>query len=248
MVNRFLKQAAYALQRVLPRRHGALILGYHSVGDFDEPYTVSAAEFDWQVAEILRQGLRVISLKELEDMIQTGHVGDGTVVLTFDDGRDDNYTELLPILKKHNVPATVFSITGYIGKTRPSSVRPNPMLSQAQMHEMQSSGLIDFQPHTVTHPKLTQIPMGQVLDEARTSREYLENMFSKPCPYFAYPYGRFTPEIQQWLQKAGINMAVTGKRGFVTEKSDPLALPRSEVKRSTSRNVFKSILRRGSLR
>ena len=32
------------------------------------------------------------------------------VILTFDDGYDDNYTELLPLLRKYNVKATVFMI------------------------------------------------------------------------------------------------------------------------------------------
>lgn len=244
----FGKPFAYALQRLLPRRQGCLILGHHSIGDFDEQFTVSSDEFEWQLQEIARQGLKVIMLSELEKMMDAGHVEDKTVVLTFDDGRDDNYTHLFPIVQKYKVPATIFSITGFIGKIRPSSVRPNPMLSEEQMREMQESGLIDFQPHTVTHPKLTQVSLDEARKEVSDSRLMLERMFSKPCPYFAYPYGRRSLEIEQVLKDSGIRLACTGLRGFVTAESNRMALPRSEVRRYTSRGIFKSVLKRGSLR
>jgi peptidoglycan/xylan/chitin deacetylase (PgdA/CDA1 family) len=225
-----------------------LILAYHSVGNFDDPYTVSREDMEWQIQEIARQGLKVISLEELERMIDARKVEDGTVVLTFDDGRDDNYTDLFPILKKYSVPATIFSITGFIGKTRESTARSNPMLTETQMREMQQSGLVDFQPHTVTHPKLTKVPLEEVRNEVSDSREYLEKMFSKPCRYFAYPYGRQSAEIRTVLAECGIRIAVCGMRGFVTAQTELLLMPRSEVKRSTSRAEFTSILKRGSLR
>ncbi len=247
-MKKFVKIILYSLLMYLPRRGGTLILGYHSVGNFDDPFTVLTAEMDWQLSEIKRQGLKVITLTELEEQMNAHRVEDGTVVLTFDDGRDDNYTNLFALLKKYKVPATIFSVTGFIGKIRPSSVRPNPMLSEDQMREMQLSGLVDFQPHTVTHPKLTKVSLDEVRKEVSESKEALEKMLDKPCAYFAYPYGRHSQEIKEVLQECGIRLAASGLRGFVTPMTDRLALPRSEIKRSTSRNEFKSILRRGSLR
>jgi peptidoglycan/xylan/chitin deacetylase (PgdA/CDA1 family) len=242
------KHILYAIRALLPRKRGALILAYHSIGEFNDPYTVSAANFEWQLGEIKRQGLQIISLEELENMMDRGNVHDKTVVLTFDDGRDDNYTHLFPILKKYGMRATIFSITGFIGKTWKSSVRPNPMLTDSQMHEMQQSGLVDFQVHTVTHPKLTQVSLEQVKTEVNDSKNALEGMLSKECAYFCYPHGRTSEEIRGVLLASGIRLACSGVCGFVTAKTERLLLPRAEVKRKTSKTEFKSILKRGSLR
>jgi hypothetical protein len=50
------KSFLYAAQRLLPRKYGCIILGYHSIGAYDEPYTVATEEFEWQLQEIQRQG------------------------------------------------------------------------------------------------------------------------------------------------------------------------------------------------
>jgi peptidoglycan/xylan/chitin deacetylase (PgdA/CDA1 family) len=242
------KSLAYLLRGLLTRKKGCLILAYHSVDKHNDQYTVEPKVFQWQMSEIARQGLRVITLAELEKMINAGHVEDGTVVLTFDDGREDNYTNTFPILKQHKFPATIFSITGIIGGEYVGKARAVPILSEAQMREMHASMLIDFEPHTVTHPKLPNISTSSAAEEITTSKEVLEAMLAKECPYFAYPYGRFTQEVKETLKSAGIRLAVATHAGFVTAVSDRLALPRNDIRRDVTNMEFKSILRRGSLR
>ncbi|MEK7509175.1 MAG: polysaccharide deacetylase family protein [Patescibacteria group bacterium] len=243
-----MKLSLYALRGLLPRTRGALILAYHSIDAHDDQYTVSPEMFEWQMEEIARQGIRVISLRELEEMLNAGRVDDKTALLTFDDGRRDNYTNLFPIVRKRKIPVTIFSITGEIGKVHASSVRLMSMLTEAEMREMQASGLVDFEPHTETHPKLTTVSLEDVRREVDSSKYTLEKMFSKVCSYFAYPYGRHTPEIRRVVKESGIRLALATHAGFVTTESDRMALPRNDIRHDVTRAQFKSILNCSSLR
>ena len=242
------KSVAYAIRRLLPRKDGAIILAYHSIDDTDDPYTVSPGMFEWQLGEIRRQGLRVVKLAELEKMLEAGHVESRTVVLTFDDGRRDNYVHTFPILKRFAMPATIFSVTGIIGSGFKGSSGEVPVLTEAQMRDMHDSGLVDFEPHTESHPNLKKIPIDDVRREVTTSKRMLENMLGRPCPYFAYPYGRHTQEIRRVVRESGIRLAVATHAGFVTLGSERLALPRNDIRPDVTPAQFKSILRRGSLR
>jgi peptidoglycan/xylan/chitin deacetylase (PgdA/CDA1 family) len=240
------KSFFYLPQRLLPRKSGALVLSYHSIARKTDPFTVNPVEFEWQLQEIQKSGLKIISLSDLESMLTIGVVEDKTVALTFDDGRRDNFEHLFPILKKYRVPVTIFSITGLIGGAFSGKSGDVPMLSEAQMWEMQSSGLIDFQPHTVTHPNLKKIALVMAKNEIESSKNTIEGMFKKECNYFAYPYGRYTKDIIEALPALGITLAFTTETGLVTTQSHPLALPRNGIDGIT-RAQFKGILAGGAL-
>jgi len=92
------------------------------------------------------------------------------ICLTFDDGFEDNYSVLFPILKKYNVPCTIFISSDFIANLEPSypitnikSVWMRPFLSKQQIVEMHKSGLVDFQGHSRTH---TWYPVsGRVIEQ-----------------------------------------------------------------------------------
>lgn len=86
------------------------ILNYHRVtkrpARFDE-YSISAKDFDWQM-RLLSRIFNVISIDDAVAFLEGGTIPKRAVVLTFDDGYLDNLTEALPILKKYNLPATIY--------------------------------------------------------------------------------------------------------------------------------------------
>lgn len=104
-----------------PRRHGApTILMYHRVAaERLDPrrLCVSATHFDEHL-QALRRHARVLPLAQLQRRIVTGDAEPGSVAITFDDGYADNLLNALPLLARHDTPATVFVTTGYLGGTR----------------------------------------------------------------------------------------------------------------------------------
>ena len=95
-------------------RSGTFILYGHRVNDDDEGYMqgLAPAWLDQQLS-YLTGHYEVISLRTLVDCLRRkSPVPERSVVLTFDDGFRDNYTNAFPLLQKHRVPATIFAVTG----------------------------------------------------------------------------------------------------------------------------------------
>lgn len=98
----------------------ALVLTYHRVTDLErDPQLLAVAptNFENQIAA-LSAAHRVVSLARLVEELRGGHIVDGTVAVTFDDGYVDNLVNARPVLEAHDVPGTVFVSSGYLGGER----------------------------------------------------------------------------------------------------------------------------------
>jgi peptidoglycan/xylan/chitin deacetylase (PgdA/CDA1 family) len=87
---------------------GGIILGYHRVAhDPDDPWglCVDPRTFESHI-EILRRDFCPVPLGQVTEP----RVGTLPVVITFDDGYADVWTDAVPILERHEVPATVFVV------------------------------------------------------------------------------------------------------------------------------------------
>lgn len=93
---------------------------YHRVAnlpDYSYPIVVKPENFRKQI-KYLRQAYQPISLDELALSVKGKSIPRRAIVLTFDDGYADNYTNALPVLDEYQVPATIFVSSGYIDKTK----------------------------------------------------------------------------------------------------------------------------------
>src|SRR5512140_1328532 len=91
-----------------------LILVYHRVAPSrTDPFglCVSAERFDAQL-RLLRRHANPLPLAELVARARRGTLPPRSVALTFDDGFPDTLEDALPLLQRHDVPATVFVSTG----------------------------------------------------------------------------------------------------------------------------------------
>jgi len=62
----------------------------------------------------LKRMYRVLPLGDALDRLREGRLQHGCAALTFDDGYADNFRVALPLLKKHDVPATIYVATRYL--------------------------------------------------------------------------------------------------------------------------------------
>jgi len=93
------------------------ILVYHRFSDVDVPFRLNHKIFDSQI-RFLKNNYNFISLNEYSNYVNglTEKLPDYSLILTIDDGYEDNYLYAYPILKKYSIPATIFLSTDFVDK------------------------------------------------------------------------------------------------------------------------------------
>ncbi|MCR4326212.1 MAG: polysaccharide deacetylase family protein [Candidatus Roizmanbacteria bacterium] len=124
-----------------------------------------------------------------------------SVVLTFDDGYQDFYTVVFPLLKKYHVKATVYIINRFLGW--------KDFLTTKQLRELGESSLVEIGAHTLNHAYLKGLDTKTAAYQIMQSKRELEELLGKPVETFAYPYGEFDPETMRIVKEASYSAAVS---------------------------------------
>ncbi len=186
------------------------ILMYHNINDnYDignKSNEMSSVEFEDQLKALKRSGYNTITFNEYIDYrngINT--LPDNPIIITFDDGYLNNYTTAFPLLKKYDMKATIFIITGRVN-LNDSVVYPH--FSWEQAKEMENSGYIDIESHTNYHNMLNRISDSSLVYELRKSRYLIKKHLGKDVSILAYPYGFYNENVIEHAAKAGYTAAV----------------------------------------
>lgn len=203
------------------------ILTYHRVhpdAATDTP-TLSPAAFERQMALLARRW-RPIPFETLAAWLEgRGALPRRAVVITFDDGEESVVTHAAPILRKHQIPATVFMIAENVG-------RPG-FLTWDAMRQMAGNG-ITIGSHTVRHAYLPSLTADRAREELVESKRQLEQGLGRPVAFVSYPGGGFTPAIREAARDAGYRAACTTNRGLPRQPVDRWALRRITMHASAS--------------
>ena len=221
------------------------ILMYHSIDDSHSAISVSPAKFRAQLHYLKETGYQVLSLAELASSLRAGReLAPKTAVLTFDDGFISTLTVVLPILKEFGFKATVFVVTGHCGDSNVWGHCSNPRfptLTWPQVLQLSKEG-IEIGAHTVSHPKLTKIPLAWAKEEIANSKRMLEECLGQAVLSFAYPYGSYNQQVRNLVEETGFAAACTIESGTVQSGDDLFLLKRVYVRDSMSMAEFKASL------
>lgn len=217
----------------IPEGYDVPVLMYHAVSDEiwgEAELFVSPSDLEAQLQYLTENGYDPIFFSDLYHIEEY----DKPVILTFDDGYLDNYTELFPLLKKYNVKATVFMITDAMEY----SAR---YLFPEHIQEMVDSGLVSIQSHTNTHPNLDEISWEEQTQQMAESKLLLIRVTRREPYVLCYPTGRYdstTLEIIGDYYSFGIKMV-----GYLYTTGDsPFEVNRYYVSRYTSLSEFASMV------
>ena len=233
------------------------ILMYHSISDNEEasvhPYYMTHTSpeiFAAQMKFLYEMGYAVISMPDAEEKLGRGWDGkENYVVLTFDDGFLDFYTNAFPVLMDYGFTATVFLPTAFIGDGT-LSFKNKRCLCWREVRELRKSG-ITFGSHTVTHPQLRELRFELIAQELNDSRKAIEDNLGEPVQSFSYPY-RFPEEdrsfrryLRDTLREAGYSHGVTTVIGRARMEDDKLFLKRLPVNGADDLDLFSAKLEGG---
>lgn len=204
------------------------ILYYHSIGNEYE-WSILPEQFEKQM-KYIADNYKVISLCSLiSNEMKLFPSRKKVVIITFDDGWEDNYTHAFPILKHHGFHATFFVTTKLITKEvyikNKETMEP---LTVKQILEMDNNGM-DFGSHTCSHPNLCQIDLDSVKYELSQSKETLEKILGCEVDTFCYPLGLYNSKIIELVKNAGYQLAVATSWGGFNSKTNRFILPRIRI-------------------
>jgi peptidoglycan/xylan/chitin deacetylase (PgdA/CDA1 family) len=163
----------------------------------------------------------------------TGELPERPVVLTFDDGYGDYYTQAMPLLKQHDMVGTMFMTTEWVGL----GDSERRMLTWRELAELAECGT-EVAGHTCKHPQLDQLPEQELREELHGCRSLLEDKLGFAVTGLAYPFGYSSALVRRVAREVGYSYAYAVGNAMTTGKSDLFALPRLTVKRSTTMDSF----------
>ena len=213
-----------------------LILNYHRVG---LPLSTARYRGMYVSPKMLAWHVQLLKFREFEFLTVSDGVARGcppkTVALTFDDGYRDNFELGLPVLTKLKVPATVYVVTGDVGKTdviwqEAGDKVTSDLMTWDELKALESAGW-EIGSHAADHVHLARRSLTEQRELISKSWEDINTHLGHPPRTFAYPYGSFNSDTLTILRELGASSAVTTKKDAVnTSGTDKLLLCRQPAR------------------
>lgn len=231
---------------------GIPILMYHG---FAEPggsasrFVVAIDRFAQQMAWLKRHNYNVLTLEEYVQYRRHHSLPPArSVVVTIDDGYAEIRSLAYPVLRRNDLPATVFLVSERIGGvndwTDQDELKERRILAWDEIEEMAGKG-IQFGAHTRTHAVLTQVSSEEAKEEIAGSKADLESRLQSPVTTFAYPHGEYDTSVQHLVEQANFQGACGIEAGLNTSSTPLTALRRIEIEGGFSLFSFLFLLRFG---
>ena len=181
-------------------------------------------------------GYETLTFRDLADkgFIHRLQYGKKYLMITADDGYQDNLTRMLPLLEKYGYKAVVYVVTGE-GYNRWDVEHPtNPdtkvsLMSGEQVKALAASGHVEIGGHTLTHPRLSKLTPEQQTHEIQENKRQLEALLGHPLLSFAYPYGDMNESAKERAISAGYRFAVATNSGPKAMHQDPFQIRRIAI-------------------
>lgn len=212
---------------------GIPVLMYHSVMyEKGNDLRIPKEKFYEEMKYLKDNGYITLTFDDLYDfLINNKPVPEKSIVITFDDGYVDNYTNAYPVLKELGFKATIFMITCTVDTD-------SSYLTSSELKELEANG-IEIEGHTVKHDELNKLKYDAQLKTLKDSKKFLDDLLGKDVKYMAYPFGKYNEDTIKAAKEAGYKMAFTTMGGWSNKSDGIMTLNRVYISSSASMEDFK---------
>ena len=199
----------------------ASVLMYHRFGENKYPSTnIKIEQFLKHIDELLKPKYNVIHIKDgLKAINNITLVKDRSVIISIDDAYSSVFKYAWPILKKHNLPFTLFVSTDVIDNKTPG------YMSWEEIRILRDNG-VTIGSQTKSHPHMYNLNQDQIDYELSQSNErFVKEIGSKP-KIFAYPYGEYNLNVLDKVRAHGFIAAFGQHSGIAHQSLGIYELPR----------------------
>jgi peptidoglycan/xylan/chitin deacetylase (PgdA/CDA1 family) len=206
-------------------------------------YVVSATRFREQMQLLRDQGFTTI---DLDDFLlckdQPDRLPRKPVIITFDDGYENNYLLAYPVLKQLGFKAVIYSVSDPDAEFFRDFEIPERLLAPEQIKELSANG-IAIQGHTRSHRHLKYLADDEIEEELAVCKATLEGITGRPVVHMAIPFGSHDRRLFGIARATGYQtLAVPGK-GTNNLATDPFRLRRLSVHRKMTDTQFMRLVR-----
>jgi len=204
---------------------GFPILEYHMVTENPhpdaKPYVVPPEDFAEQLDYLAEEGYTTITPQDYARARKgKQQLPEKPIILSFDDGYEDNWRVVLPMLEERGMKAVFYMVTNSIGKPG--------YLTWDNLFDMERRGM-EIGSHTANHLPLTTLSPEKQREELRLSKLMLEWKGMKTIYSFSYPNGSYNAGVVTMLAEEEYLTAVTGEAGLNTLETNPYLLRRVNI-------------------
>ena len=216
-----------------------IILVYHGTPDkfISDHHEVHSDNFKRQLDFLKLNEWKTINISELKNN-QT--FSSKTIIITFDDGYNNNYKGAFQPLIERDMCASWFIVSNTIGKISTwfaDDTKQQPMLNSEQLSEMTHKGM-EIGSHGNSHTRLNQLTPNEIHSELIESKNTISKIINKEVTSFAYPYGEFNEKTIDMIKKAGYKIACSTRSGKNNMTNDIFKLRRITMTANDSLSSF----------
>lgn len=221
-----------------PRPIGTLM--YHQVvpQPIETPHRifVTTTTFESHLKALQEKGFTTVTFKDLSDFKNGrrpwSEFPPKPVILTFDDGYENNLTLAAPLLRRHHQRAVLFLLADarLQQNTWDEGAAPQvPLLKPSQRQELARGGVFEIGSHGFHHARLPQMSDSDALQELTASKAALEKELGLSVNAYAFTYGDIDERSAELARRAGYEYAINTDRGAIHPEEDPHSVFRVNV-------------------